>query len=60
MSSIRLVTEDFSVSPQIALSDLKVAASQGVNNLICHRFNRCGCSDVVNYTSQAFSEHSWI
>lgn len=37
MSSIRLVTEDFSVSPQIALSDLKVAASQGVKRVICNR-----------------------
>ena len=37
MSSIRPVTEDFSVSPQIALSDLKVAASQGVKRIICNR-----------------------
>lgn len=37
MSSIRPVTEDFSVSPQIALSDLKVAASQGVKRVICNR-----------------------
>ena len=37
MSSIRPVTEDFSVSPQIALSDLKVAASQGVKCVICNR-----------------------
>ncbi len=37
MSSIRPVTEDFSVSPQIALSDLTVAASQGVKRVICNR-----------------------
>jgi uncharacterized protein (TIGR01244 family) len=37
MSSIRPVTEDFSVSPQIALSDLKIAASQGVKRIICNR-----------------------
>jgi len=37
MSSIRPVTADFSVSPQIALSDLKVAANQGVKCIICNR-----------------------
>lgn len=37
MSSIRPVTEDFSVSPQIALSDVNVAASQGVKRIICNR-----------------------
>ena len=37
MSSIRPVTADFSVSPQIALSDLRVAASQGVKRIICNR-----------------------
>jgi uncharacterized protein (TIGR01244 family) len=37
MSSIRLVTADFSVSPQIALSDLTVAANQGVKRVICNR-----------------------
>lgn len=37
MSSIRPVTADFSVSPQIALSDLTVAAGQGVKRVICNR-----------------------
>ncbi len=37
MSSIRPVTADFSVSPQIALSDLSVAAGQGVKRVICNR-----------------------
>lgn len=37
MSSIRTVTADFSVSPQIALSDLTVAAGQGVKRVICNR-----------------------